>query len=228
MSKKINNKNPSLKDKQHWICTSYKVHKKKLKKKLQGNKSETSIAKTWTKIQCCIWELAKTRYPVQHTREQSRSHATTTDRHTAMKEKQQAEWVLFMHACSGLMLLYVQSSGAAWKLTWLSWATIPNKPTVSVDVKQHFNQALWPQRPKGLSGTGSPGRPPRLSHSSWTLRYYGSVLLYVPRDHTDCSSVLLYVPRDHTDCSSVLLYVPRDHTDCSSVLLYIHRNHKDR
>ena len=29
-----------------------------------------------------------------------------------------------------------QSSGAVWK----SWAPVPNKPTVSVDVKQHFNQ----------------------------------------------------------------------------------------
>ena len=29
--------------------------------------------------------------------------------------------------------------------------------------------ALRPQRPWGLYGTGSPGRPPRLSHSSWAL-----------------------------------------------------------
>ena len=32
-----------------------------------------------------------------------------------------------------------------------------------------FNDTLRPQRPYGLFGTGSPGRPPRLSHSSWTL-----------------------------------------------------------
>ena len=25
------------------------------------------------------------------------------------------------------------------KVTWTSWAPVPNKPTVSVDVKQHFN-----------------------------------------------------------------------------------------
>ena len=30
-----------------------------------------------------------------------------------------------------------QSSGAVWKSRWPSWAPIPNKPTVSVDVKQH-------------------------------------------------------------------------------------------
>ena len=29
-----------------------------------------------------------------------------------------------------------------------------------------FSVALRPQRPYGLLGTGSPGRPPRLSHSS--------------------------------------------------------------
>ena len=34
-----------------------------------------------------------------------------------------------------------QSSGAAGESRWLSWAPVPNKPTVSVDVKQHFNQS---------------------------------------------------------------------------------------
>ena len=34
-----------------------------------------------------------------------------------------------------------QSSGTVWKPRWTSWAprVPPNKPTVSVDVKQHFN-----------------------------------------------------------------------------------------
>ena len=32
-----------------------------------------------------------------------------------------------------------------------------------------FTVALRPQRPCGLLGTGSPGRPPLLSHSSWVL-----------------------------------------------------------
>ena len=27
-----------------------------------------------------------------------------------------------------------------WKSRWTAWAPVPNKPTVSVDVKQHFNQ----------------------------------------------------------------------------------------
>ena len=30
-----------------------------------------------------------------------------------------------------------QSSGAVWQSRWPSWAPVPNKPTVSVDVKQH-------------------------------------------------------------------------------------------
>ena len=36
----------------------------------------------------------------------------------------------------------LQSSEAVWKWRWTSWAPVPNKPTVSVDVKQHFNQAI--------------------------------------------------------------------------------------
>ena len=31
----------------------------------------------------------------------------------------------------------LQSSGGVWKSRWPSWAPVPNKPTVSVDVKQH-------------------------------------------------------------------------------------------
>ena len=33
-----------------------------------------------------------------------------------------------------------QSAGAVRKSRWTSWAPVPNKPTVSVDIKQHFNQ----------------------------------------------------------------------------------------
>ena len=36
-----------------------------------------------------------------------------------------------------------QSLGAVWKSRWSSWAPVPNKPTVSVDVKQHFNNIFW-------------------------------------------------------------------------------------
>ena len=34
---------------------------------------------------------------------------------------------------------HTQSSGAVWKSKWPSWVPVPNKPTVSVDVKQHFS-----------------------------------------------------------------------------------------
>ena len=33
----------------------------------------------------------------------------------------------------------IQSS-AVWKSRWPSWASVPNKPTVFVDVKQHFSE----------------------------------------------------------------------------------------
>ena len=39
--------------------------------------------------------------------------------------------------CSG----GVQSSGAVSKSRWPSWAPVPNKPTVSVDVKQHSTKS---------------------------------------------------------------------------------------
>ena len=42
---------------------------------------------------------------------------------------------LLHHLCES------QNSGAVWKSRWTSWDPVPNKPTVSVDVKQHFNFA---------------------------------------------------------------------------------------
>ena len=39
-------------------------------------------------------------------------------------------------------LFLPQSSGAVWKWRWTSWAPFPNKPTVSVDLLQHFNNVL--------------------------------------------------------------------------------------
>ena len=37
-----------------------------------------------------------------------------------------------------------QSLGAVWKSRWPSWAPVPNKPTVSVDVKQRSaNPVEW-------------------------------------------------------------------------------------
>ena len=45
-----------------------------------------------------------------------------------------------------------QSSGGVWKSRWTSWAPVPNKPTVSVDVKQHFNNNNNNNNnPRGLS-----------------------------------------------------------------------------
>ena len=49
-------------------------------------------------------------------------------------------WLCWM----GLVFEIAQNSGAVWKLRWPSWAPVPNKPMVSVDVKQHFNLKLQP------------------------------------------------------------------------------------
>ena len=45
----------------------------------------------------------------------------------------------------------------------------PARPVFVVTLEFKFKVALRPQRPCRLLGTGSPGRPPRLSHSSWVL-----------------------------------------------------------
>ena len=47
--------------------------------------------------------------------------------------------LLQLHLGDGSHKPCSQSSGAVWKSRWPSWAPVPNKPTVSVDVKQHFN-----------------------------------------------------------------------------------------
>ena len=41
---------------------------------------------------------------------------------------------------SQVSLIHSASSGGVWKSRWTSWAPVLHKPTVSVDVKQHFNQ----------------------------------------------------------------------------------------
>ena len=45
-----------------------------------------------------------------------------------------AQWVC---ARATMFTELCQSSGAVWKSRWPSWAPVPNKPKVSVDVKQH-------------------------------------------------------------------------------------------
>ena len=69
------------------------------------------------------------------------------------------------------------------------WSFCMHIHTGGVSFWVQFNVALRPQRPQGLLGTESPGRPPRLSHSSWALTRLLLLLL-----------ILLYVHRDRTDC----------------------------
>ena len=50
-----------------------------------------------------------------------------------------------------------RSSGVVWKSRWPSWAPVPNKPTVSVDVKQHstnlFTNGRVSAEPRGSNGS---------------------------------------------------------------------------
>ena len=57
-----------------------------------------------------------------------------------------------------------QSSGAVCKSRWPSWAPVPNKPTVSVDVKQHSTKIYF-YRAQELceSRGGRPGLPSLIS-----------------------------------------------------------------
>ena len=70
-------------------------------------------------------------------------------------------------------------AGLEWKLTH-SWSSLgslkahlqPGGPPLKELEKltnTRFSVAWRPQKPSGLLGTGSPGRPPRLSHRSWSL-----------------------------------------------------------
>ena len=77
----------------------------------------------------------------------------------------------------------------------------------------HFSVALRPQIPYGLLGTGSPERPPPLSHTAPELC---SAVLYVQRDH-------LYDHRGHLDFHTALELCKM----ARSVLLYVHRYRKD-
>ena len=59
-----------------------------------------------------------------------------------------------------------------------------------------FSVLYCPQRLWGLLGTKSPGRPLRLSHSSWALRVSRSVYFTVYRDYALLSTeIMLYCPQ---------------------------------
>ena len=67
-----------------------------------------------------------------------------------------------------------------------------------------FNVGLRPQRPYGLLGTGSPGRPPpRLSHTGPELWSSSSLLLYVHRDHKDYWARVEEDPRTFTSTCNI-------------------------
>ena len=60
-----------------------------------------------------------------------------------------------------------QSSGAVWKSRRPSWAPVPNKPTVSVDVKQHSTKSHW--RSRSASSIEYRRRLVRACYVTWCL-----------------------------------------------------------
>ena len=120
-----------------------------------------------------------------------------------------------------------QSSGAPWKSRWPSWAPIPNKPTVFVDVKQHstgtssvhyMREALdWPflqsrrrcatrklpQAVPSQSDSHCGQQMPDLANTSKRPRHTHSVIscpaAEQPTGSSYLRSMLLYVHRDRTD-----------------------------
>ena len=83
-----------------------------------------------------------------------------------------------------------------------------------------FSVALRPQRPQALLRIGSPGRPPRLSHSSWALRWLVQCCFTSTKIR---SSVRDREPRTVTSTFTQLLSFVQL---LRSVLLYVHRDHK--
>ena len=74
------------------------------------------------------------------------------------------------------------SSGAVWKSRRLSWAPIPSKPTVSVDVKQHFNCAQpelsQAQLSPGHSVNGSKFSMPQIAQF-WVPCLDSAIYIYI-------------------------------------------------
>ena len=69
-----------------------------------------------------------------------------------------------------------QSSGAVWKSRWPSWVPVPNKPTVSVDVKQHSTKESGKPK-RGIKPTlpaYGPNCLPLDSSKHWAGRQHNS------------------------------------------------------
>ena len=85
-----------------------------------------------------------------------------------------------------------------------------------------FSVALRPQRPYGLLVTGSPGRLPRLSHSSWAPTYLKVRCCFPPTETT--RTFTDGEPRTATSTFTQLL---SSDLPPSSMLLSVHRDRKD-
>ena len=107
------------------------------------------------------------------------------------------------------LLRVSHSSGAVWKSRWPSWALVPNKPTVSVDVKQHFNQSCF----RSFTSKKSGGKTKKQKnccvftlHSirPVVLSRFGSPLIKLPvegaEEYTAMRPSLVVTSSDHVSC----------------------------
>ena len=84
--------------------------------------------------------------------------------------------------------IYPKSQGSDAGCSFFSPSSSIKDPSSSSSSSSSSNVTLLPQRPYGLLGTRSPGRPPRLFHTApglWKDRFHWvvSVMLYVDRNH---------------------------------------------
>ena len=99
----------------------------------------------------------------------------------------------FLHHYIRIALTIVLQNYPHWlgiKNQWSTLATSTSWWTVLL-MNLWANAALRSQKQWGLLGTGSPGRPPQFSHSSWALRDRVSMLLYGHRTAASTFTQLL-------------------------------------
>ena len=91
-----------------------------------------------------------------------------------------------------------------WKSRWPSWAPVPNKPTVSVDVKQHFNnEDVLPVQSIYLVFTHMPGKSYRRRVRSLLMCLYDvfRVVINSPCFFLSQSKLQQNHAKSHTDTS---------------------------
>ena len=120
------------------------------------------------------------------------------------------------------LLTYVtggQRSGAVWKSRWPSCASVPIKPTVSVDVKQHFNNNIRVQSSRSVwkSRWTSWARVPNKPTVSGDVKQHSKQPTVTRRQHP--WSWVTFANRFQCPCCWRRVVVVQ-------VFLYVHRNRR--